>query len=76
MFYKKWKALWLLPLIGLMAGCMPSAIFENDFGGDHNAPCELDYLPYETNIGANKFGCYMDEGCWPCKGIFKNRAEG
>ena len=80
MFYKKWKALWLLPLIGLMAGCMPSAIFENDFGGDHNAPCELDYLPYETNIGANKFGCYMDGGLLavqghfqePCRGIIDN----
>ena len=80
MFFKKWKALCLLPFIGLLAGCMPSAIFDNDFGNDHNAPCELDYLPYETSIGANKFGCYMDgellavQGHFqePCRGLIDN----
>ena len=80
LLYKKWKALCLLPFVGLLAGCMPSAIFDNDFGNDHNAPCELDYLPYETSIGANKFGCYMDgellavQGHFqePCRGLIDN----
>ena len=71
LFFKKWKALCLLPFIGLLAGCMPSAIFDNDFGNDHNAPCELDYLPYETSIGANKFGCYMDGELAASQGEFQ-----
>ena len=75
MFRKKWKALCLLPFIGLLAGCnfnlFDGPSFDDDISSDHNVSRYLDELPYESHIGANKFGCYMDGELMASQGCFQ-----
>ena len=71
MFRKKWKALCLLPFIGLLAGCYPWSDPIWGLNDDPNESRYLQYLPYETHIGANKFGCYMDGELAASQGEFQ-----
>ena len=73
MFRKKWKALCLLPFVGLLAGCniFDGPSFDDDISSDHNVSRYLDELPYESHIGANKFGCYMDGEVMASQGCFQ-----
>lgn len=71
LFYKKWETLCLLPLIGLLAGCYP---WSDPIWGLNDEPNDsryLKYLPYETHIGANKFGCYVDGKVAASQGVFQ-----
>ena len=83
LFFKRWQALWLLPLIGLMAGCHPWGIGDGDIYtiytidkefDRHNQSCYLQEMPYETHIGANKFGCYVDGELAASQGEFQEGA--
>ena len=72
LFLKKWKALCLLPFIGLMmAGCYPWSDPIWGLNDEPNASRYLQYLPYETRIGANKFGCYVDGELAASQGVFQ-----
>ena len=78
MFLKKWKALCLLPFIGLMAGCSPFGylieLYPEKSLDRHNQSCYLQEMPYETHIGANKFGCYVDGELAASQGDFQKGA--
>ena len=71
MFRKKWKALCLLPFIGLLAGCYPWSDPIWGLNDEPNNSRYLKYLPYETHIGANKFGCYVDGKVAASQGVFQ-----
>ena len=74
LFYKKWKALCLLPFIGLLAGCYPwsDPLWNGwEMNDELNESRYLQYLPYETHIGANKFGCYIDGELAASQGVYQ-----